>query len=443
MPLEPLRFIHAAGLLVDHQLSDVPDLADAERQIVEEATVTSFERIIAAAIEQRVDFIILAGDSFDAAVQSLRAEVLLRRGWERLSERNIRVFIAPGAADPRAAWRAIKNLPGNVTTLLETNDEPVAVIRDGKVIATVTAFDLRSLRTRNKQDGNAAAEADAHRGPLKIGTLIVDERTSPASGAELFGGARADSENALDGGLGKAIVACRLDYLALGGIGTRSMIATRSGIAHHPGCTQSMTESGTGPRGATIVEIDEAGAVRSTFLPTAVVRREQFRLNIDVETTRNQLIAQFRDAMENCRAEPGELIWLVRWVVRGEGPMREILLDEPQRIQLIEAAALFDSTASQPRIIHTFDFVKDARAIDSPTRGEALLLEFRSTLDESAPASRAAAAACFAAERPTNPVWTRTLELLMRNVDGEFAAADARQLGELWFAGAAEETPAL
>lgn len=447
MPFEPLRFIHAAGLLVDHQLRDVPPLPPAAREIVENATVSAFERVISAAIERNVDFVLLAGDCFDAADNSLRALVLLRRTLELLAEHDVRVFVVPGAADPRAAWRAMKNLPDNVTTLLEPNDDPVAVIRDGKVIASVTSIDLRSLRGRNKDEAQTISDADAHRGPLKIGLLVLDEKITTPSTADATGadGPRVDCEGAADAecGLPKLLAGCRLDYLALGGHGTRCMIAMRTGVAHHPGGTQAILESGTGPRGATLVEIDQAGAVRSTFLPTATVRRETFSFRVDPDTTRHQLIAKFRDALEDCRAEPGELVWLLNWTVRGTGPMRDALLDEQQRNALLEAAELAASAGLQPQMFHTFQFVPDAPAIETPTRNEVLLLDFLSTLDESAPASRAAAAACFAAERPTNPVWARTLELLMREIDGELVAAEARQLGTSWLAPVADEGPAL
>ena len=65
MPLQPVRFLHASAARIDHQLHQLAPLPDELRAVVERATLTAFERLIAAAIEHSVDFVLLTGDTFD------------------------------------------------------------------------------------------------------------------------------------------------------------------------------------------------------------------------------------------------------------------------------------------------------------------------------------------------------------------------------------------
>ena len=106
--------------------------------IVQDATFAAFRRVIAAAVDSQVDFVLLAGNSFVEAEQSLAARLALLDGFAELAGNDIRVFILPGPLDPIAAWRQIPDLPENVT-LLDPGQKFAAVKRDETVIARVGA----------------------------------------------------------------------------------------------------------------------------------------------------------------------------------------------------------------------------------------------------------------------------------------------------------------
>ena len=65
MAFEALRFIHAAGVLADHQVRDIGPCDDDVRSKLIDATLLSFERIVEACVENEVDFLLLVGDTFD------------------------------------------------------------------------------------------------------------------------------------------------------------------------------------------------------------------------------------------------------------------------------------------------------------------------------------------------------------------------------------------
>ena len=49
------------------------------------------------------------------------------------------MFVLPGDADPPEAWRAIPELPENVTVCFSSNPEPEVLLRGGRAITTVSA----------------------------------------------------------------------------------------------------------------------------------------------------------------------------------------------------------------------------------------------------------------------------------------------------------------
>ena len=112
LSMQPFRFIHAANLLLDHQLQQI-DYADPHlTAIAEDSTLAAFRQLVRTAVDEQVDFLLLTGNCFDAADQSLLAEIALLRGLEELDEQGIDVYIVPGEADPSACWSIIAAAAG-------------------------------------------------------------------------------------------------------------------------------------------------------------------------------------------------------------------------------------------------------------------------------------------------------------------------------------------
>jgi hypothetical protein len=86
-----------------------------------------------------VDFLLLSGNIFIEADRSLRARLRLLKGFHRLDEQNIHVFVLPGDADPPEAWRAIPELPENVTVCYSSSPEPMELYVKDQLATTVSA----------------------------------------------------------------------------------------------------------------------------------------------------------------------------------------------------------------------------------------------------------------------------------------------------------------
>ena len=141
MAFEPQRFIHAANIRLDVPVSvqTTEKLTDDLRFAFEDATLHAFEEVIEACIKRDVDFLLLSGNVFVEADRSLRARLALLKGVNRLDEFNIHVFVLPGDADPPEAWRAIPELPENVTVCYSSSPEPMELYLKDHLATTVSA----------------------------------------------------------------------------------------------------------------------------------------------------------------------------------------------------------------------------------------------------------------------------------------------------------------
>lgn len=141
MAFHPQRFIHAANLRLDVPVSvhTSETLSDELRMVFEDATLFAFDEVIEGCIKRDVDFLLLSGNVFVEADRSLRARLALLKGCRRLEEYGIHVFVLPGDADPPEAWRAIPELPENVTVCYSSSPEPMELYLNDELATTVSA----------------------------------------------------------------------------------------------------------------------------------------------------------------------------------------------------------------------------------------------------------------------------------------------------------------
>ena len=95
-----MRFVHAADLHLDSPVEGVTAGMPAElAREVREATLTTLDRLVQLCKEERIDFLLLAGDVYDQADRGLRAQIRFRRAVEELERVGIPVFLVHGNHD--------------------------------------------------------------------------------------------------------------------------------------------------------------------------------------------------------------------------------------------------------------------------------------------------------------------------------------------------------
>jgi hypothetical protein len=137
------------------------------------------------------------------------------------------------------------------------------------------------------------------------------------------------------------------DYLALpvsdqeakprgGRLEPGQTLHTKHGMAHHPGPLQALSERETGPRGATLVEVDQQGKLRSTFLPLAAVRRLRLEVSVPLNASVEDIAQAMLSHLENEKPVANEKGWFITWVLKASGAPLEALKARPMQTDLLD-----------------------------------------------------------------------------------------------------------
>ena len=329
---QAFSFIHAANLMLDGQLRGVGVIPESARHILEDATQASWQRVVAAAVEHQVAFVLLSGNTFDAADHSLTSHVALREGLEQLAEHKIPVVITPGGLDPDAAWRLSPPLPGNVTRFGGESGRPVTIYRNGTPLAKIHHV-MAHVGDLNGDDANGLEElvifapeipaSDASLFHVAMLDRVLDEGAlAPELAAEQLANA---SENPFSGISPDLVNGCGVDYWAVGLESIRQSWKVGQGIAHAPGGTQPLTSRQTGPGGCSLVEVDADGQMHLDFLPTSRVRWEELTLVVEEHHTRDEILDAIRHEARKISLGTADELWLLSWRILGQGHWRTIL----------------------------------------------------------------------------------------------------------------------
>ena len=106
------RFIHAADLHLDSPFTGIRAAAPENvASALYSATFDSYRNIIDLCISEGVDALLVAGDIYDGADRSLRAQRAFIDGLRNLDAAGIRSFVCHGNHDPLDGWEARLSYP--------------------------------------------------------------------------------------------------------------------------------------------------------------------------------------------------------------------------------------------------------------------------------------------------------------------------------------------
>lgn len=298
-----IRFLHAADLHID---SPFRGLAAAPEDVVSAArssTLEAFDSLVSIAIERGVDFVVLAGDVYDAADRSLRAQLRFRDGLDRMAGAGIDVFVAHGNHDPLDSRVAALTLPERVVVFgpeVETRE----VVRDGVAIAAVSGIGYRTrVVTENLSQGfSRHPGAPFHVGVLhcNLGGNTGHENYAPCTLSDLIG--------------------TGIDYWALGHVHTRAVLNTTPHVVY-PGNSQGRHINESGPRGCFVVTVSEHGEVELDFEPLDRIRWHQVDVPINDVDTVDALEVRLLGALAEISADADGRSLICRARLSGRGSL--------------------------------------------------------------------------------------------------------------------------
>ena len=261
--MESLRFVHAADLHLDSPFTGIRSAAPENvAEALYKATFETYENIIDLCIEEQVDALLVAGDVYDGADRSLRAQQAFIRGLRRLDEAGIRSFVCHGNHDPLDGWEARLAYPDSCHRFL-ADWEAVPVIEDDPGRAVVHGISYpQQVVDRNLVSDLGTVEP----GLFSIGLLHANVGDKP--------GHAPYAPCSLDD-----LERTGIDYWALGHVHTREEMRKQSPAVVYPGNPQGRHVNETGARGVYLVEVD-GDDVRLDFRQMDTVRWD--RIEVDV-----------------------------------------------------------------------------------------------------------------------------------------------------------------
>ena len=310
--LEPFRFLHTGDLHLDSPVEGLRSEAPPEvLALLRGATTDAWRAVVNAAIEHRVDFVVIAGDVFEVASPTLLGQTRFRDGLARLADASIPSYVVHGNHDPLDghSWAPSLAFPAAVHRFGTDGGESVAVLRDGREIAQIHG---RSY-PRAAVTENYAAGMRAHPGsPFSIGLLHTNVGDRP--GHANYAPCSVDD-----------LRASGMDYWALGHIHQPGQVMTDP-PAWYCGIPQGRDPGELGARGCYLVEVDAARRVTSRFIATDVVRWHPIDIPITGLADDEALRDACRTAIDRATADGDGRSLVVRIRLTGRGTLHRSIV---------------------------------------------------------------------------------------------------------------------
>lgn len=316
---ETLTFIHAADIHIGAPFRGLRALSDDWGRRLYDAIPQAWDRVVDAAIDRKVDFVVVAGDIFDSVRASYRDYRRFFQGLWRLDEQGIPTYLCTGNHDPLSLWQQdFFALPPSATMLAADRPDFTLYERDGRPLAIIAGRGYPNKVWSSNENiaagitraaaleflGPRAAEA-----PFAVGVLHTGLNLDPV---------KAPTDP-------RALLRAGLDYWALGHIHRRTVNDERDPRVVFSGCIQGRDVRETGSRGVYEVRLTEAAPPQLTFIPTASVVWEQLEVDVSACSNIPELVSQVMREQFAVNGDDACEMMVTRISLVGATPLHEVL----------------------------------------------------------------------------------------------------------------------
>ncbi len=315
------KFIHAADIHLDSPLYKLDSYEGAPVDEIRQATRRAFKNLVQTAIDEHVDFIIIAGDLYDGDWKDFNTGLYLVSQTGKLREAGISVYITYGNHDAASRITRALRLPDNVH-IFPSNEPATFSIHNLHIAIHGMSFAVPAI----KEDLSRLYPSPIP-GYFNIGVLHTS--LSGREGHEPY------APSTLAGLRQKGY-----DYWALGHVHTKEILCADPPILF-PGNIQGRHIREAGPKGCMLVSVDDKGSVDLEFKPLDVTRWAMLNVDSKGAETGYDIIDLFREQLENLLNENPGMPLVVRVIIEGETPAHQEVLSNPEKWNNeIRAAAL-------------------------------------------------------------------------------------------------------
>ncbi|WP_373895631.1 exonuclease SbcCD subunit D [Virgibacillus sp. CBA3643] len=275
-----ISFIHAADLHLDSPFKGLADTPEPIFKEILESTFTALDRLIQAAIDKQVDFVLMAGDLFDNEKQSLKAQIRLRRAFEKLKAHDIQVYASHGNHDYINGNIHPVTYPDNVHIFPGEKVRQFVYRKDDQTEVAIYGFSYenRAVLTKKADEyGVMNPSVPFHIAMLhgSVGSNTEHDNYAPFQISDLM------KHN--------------FHYWALGHIHQREMLKQDPPIVY-PGNIQGRNRKETGEKGCYHVVLTETDA-DMTFIPLQAIQFHPLTIDVSMCEEIHQIENKIQDEM--------------------------------------------------------------------------------------------------------------------------------------------------
>ena len=367
-----MKFIHAADIHLDSPLAGLAAYKDAPADLLRTVTRDAFTKLVDEAIEEAVDFMVIAGDLYDGSWKDYNTGHFFCREMGRLNKADIPVYLLFGNHDADSEMTKKLALPSNVHQF-ESRKANTFRIEKLKV-----ALHGRSYKEAATVENLAASYPAPVAGWINIGVLhtalegyAAHANYAPCSLAEL--------------------TAKGYDYWALGHVHEHAILQRKPWVVF-PGNLQGRHIRETGERGAMLVTADESGIHSVERLLVDVLRWHVVDVDASEAGSLQDAVRLIGRAFEQLIAETPDKIYLsVRVCIKGktaahgelfglESQLREEILGQAASLGLdrlwVEKVRIeTEPTTDVAHIVARSDAIADLQRFLDAAPEDAALLE--------------------------------------------------------------------
>lgn len=349
----PFAFVHCADLHLDSPFEGLFSKNEKLASLLREATFQAFDNVISVAIENNAAFVLIGGDIYDGADNSLRAQIRYADILARAARHKICCFAVHGNHDPVKAWRANIVMPEGVHVFSDEKVERIPVVCEGQSLAYVYGISHGDYRLKQnlaakfmRQEEDEYAIGLLH---CNVGACVDHDDYAPCTTGDLYDG--------------------KMDYWALGHIHSRIILSDKAPVIVYPGNTQGRSIKETGEKGCCLVRVQADGSSEIEFHATDVLRWFQADLTIGeaetIDSLRKKLFAQQQELRMQAK-QRGSISRLtitgrsnLHEMLRQSNTVRDLLADLNDGEERRSDFAWFDSIAIKTRPVIDIDKRRD------------------------------------------------------------------------------------
>jgi DNA repair exonuclease SbcCD nuclease subunit len=321
------KFIHAADIHLDSAREGVHREMNSPAMEIQHAPRRAFQNLVRLAIEERVAFVLIAGDLYDGNWPDFHTGLFFLEQAAKLNDAGIRIFLIAGNHDAANHMTRTLMLPaGDRVKMFDARSPETLVLDDLRVALHGQSFLNRAVISDLAQGFPAAMS-----GWFNIGLLHT---CATYAGGEHDRYAPCSVET---------LLSKRYDYWALGHIHKRQDLRRSEDEPPimFPGNLQGRTVRETGAKGCVLVTVDDDHGVDVQFRAVDVLRWEVCRVDVQMAKQPDDVVQNVAQSLAGLIDASDNRPLAVRIELEGACPAHRQLVAEPNRWSAeIQAAAL-------------------------------------------------------------------------------------------------------